>query len=413
MYVATACGGVWRSDNSGVSWYSTMDGFDLNTTSFAATCLACGAIAIDPADPDRIYVGTGEGDTDSIFSFRLVSYLPCYRGVGPIRSDDGGQTWNSEPSNPSLAGYSFYQIAVDPADRDHCVAATSNGLYERVSAGGSNYQWQQRRTGSHSSVVVTSTGGVTQWFAAAWGDQVYSSTDGTNWSAIGSGFPTGITRIALGVQPDNPNVLYAALSGGGPLNSVQRLDGAGGAWQSISGIPTLCPNGQGDYDLAIAVDPNNANAIYLGGDTLWDSSANQWVGSIWSCVVNSAGASLSMTATSIGETAHADEHALVFTPGDSNALWVGCDGGLFLNTNPSGGGTWTPMNTGLASLCTSHFAQHPTEPAVMFVGLQDNGTAKYGDCQICRRGGMEPSLGRRRRIRRRELEQPLQCDGLR
>jgi len=385
MYVATACGGVWRSDDNGASWKSTMDGFDLNTSAFAATCLACGAIAIDPANPNRVYVGTGEGDTDAIFASRLVNALPCYMGVGPIRSDDGGATWNSEPSNPSLAGFSFYQIAVDPANSDHCVAATSNGLYERIpiSGGGGSYQWQQRRGGVHSSVVVTSSGGATQWFAGAWADQVYTSMDGTNWTAIGTGFPTAITRIALGVQLDNPNVLYAATSGIGPtiygtlagaLSNVVRLDGAAGAWRNISGIPILCNGGQADYDLSIAVDPNNANLIYLGGDFYDDG--NIWPGSIYACVINSGGAALSMNATSIGQSAHADDHVLVFTPGDSNALWVGCDGGLFLNTNPSGGGSFAPMNTGLATLCTNHFGQHPTEPAVMYCGLQDNGSAK-------------------------------------
>ena len=374
MYVATAAGGVWRSDDNGASWKSTMDGFDLNTNAFAATCLACGAIALDPADPNRVYVGTGEGDTDSIFSFRLVNALPCYKGVGPIRSDDGGATWNSEPSTPSLAGYSFYQIAVDPADRDHCVAATTNGLYERIPAGG-GYQWRQRRTGVHSSVVVTSSGGVSQWFAAAWGDKVYASVDGTTWTVLGTGFPTGISRIAIGVQPDNPNVLYAAVSNGG-LQSVQRLDGAAGAWRGISGIPPLCNGGQADYDLAIGVDPNNANLIYLGGD-YYDDPSNAYPGSIYCCVINSSGSSLSMTTTLIGTTAHADDHVLVFTPGNSNALWLGSDGGLFLSTNSSGGGPFVPMNTGLATLCTSHFTQHPTEPGVMFVGLQDNGTAKY------------------------------------
>ena len=304
----------------------------------------------------------------------LVNALPCYKGVGPIRSDDGGATWNSEPSAPSLAGYSFYQIAVDPADRDHCVAATTNGLYERIPAS-SGYQWQQRRTGVHSSVVATSSGGVTQWFAAAWGDKVYTSMNGTTWTALGTGFPTGISRIALGVQPDNPNVLYAAVSNGG-LQSVQRLDGAAGAWRSISGIPPLCNGNQADYDLAIAVDPNNANLIYLGGD-YYDDPSNAYPGSIYCCVINSGSSSLSMTTTLIGTTAHADDHVLVFTPGNSNALWLGSDGGLFLNTNPSGGGPFVPMNTGLATLCASHFAQHPTEAAVMFVGLQDNGTAKY------------------------------------
>jgi len=90
MYAATANGGVWRSDDGGLSWRSTMDGFDANPTNFATTSLACGAIAIDPADPNRVYVGTGEGDTDALFAQRVVNALPAYRGIGPIRSDDGG-----------------------------------------------------------------------------------------------------------------------------------------------------------------------------------------------------------------------------------------------------------------------------------------------------------------------------------
>src|SRR6266571_3553477 len=113
LYAATANGGVFRSDDVGHSWYSLMDGFDLDPNNFASTSLACGAIAINPVDPDRVYVGTGEGDTDDIFKRRLTGALPSYRGVGPIRSDNGGLTWVSEVSTPSLAGKAFYALAVD------------------------------------------------------------------------------------------------------------------------------------------------------------------------------------------------------------------------------------------------------------------------------------------------------------
>jgi len=61
VFVATADGGVWRSDNGGASWYSTMDNFDVDPTTFAVTSLACGAIAIDPADPNRVYVVPARG----------------------------------------------------------------------------------------------------------------------------------------------------------------------------------------------------------------------------------------------------------------------------------------------------------------------------------------------------------------
>jgi hypothetical protein len=374
MYVATANGGVWRSDDGGLSWRSTMDAFDTDPNSFASTSLACGAIAIavQPAGPDRIYVGTGEGDTDALFASRIVNALPAYRGIGPIRSDDGGLTWVNEASSPSLSGFAFFQIAVDPADREHCIAATTNGLYERVVSGGSA-TWQRRRTGIHSSVVATSAAGATTWYAAAWGDKVYSSSNGTTWTAAGTGFPTGVGRIALGAQRDNPNVLYAfSASTAGAAHSVRRLDGGTGAWQNITGVPAVLPGGQGAYDLCISVDPNNANLIYLGGDYF---NANPYPGSVWRCAVT-MGATPSMTGVSIGQNAHADVHTLVHVPGDSNRLFVGTDGGLFEHTNPTGAGGFVSRNTGLATLCTNFLAQHPTEPAVLYVGLQDNGTAK-------------------------------------
>src|ERR1051326_8347547 len=46
VYVASANGGVWRSDDAGASWRSTMDAFDQNPTNNATTSLACGAIGI-------------------------------------------------------------------------------------------------------------------------------------------------------------------------------------------------------------------------------------------------------------------------------------------------------------------------------------------------------------------------------
>lgn len=380
VYAATANGGVWRSDDGGLSWRSTMDGFDTDPTNFATTSLACGAIAIDPADPDRVYVGTGEGDTDALFAQRVVNALPAYRGIGPVRSDDGGVNWANEPSTPSLAGFAFYQIAVDPADRDHCVAATTNGLYERMSSGG-GFIWQQRRPGVHSSVVVARAAGTTTWFAAALGDRVSRSTTGATWASAGTGFPTGVGRIALGAQRDNPNVLYAFIATpAGALHSVRRLAGGTGAWQAIQGVPAVLPGGQGAYDLCISVDPNNVNRIYLGGDFF---NADPFPGSIWRCDVTTTPA-LSMTGTSIGQQAHADVHTLVHAPASSARLFAGTDGGLFEHPNATGGGGFVSRNTGLGSLCTNFIGQHPTEPAVAYVGLQDNGTAKYTGEQVWR-----------------------------
>jgi hypothetical protein len=384
MYVASANGGVWRSDDAGRRWRSTMDSFDQDPSNFASASLVCGAIAIDFANPDRIYVGTGEGETDAIFSSRITGALPAYRGIGPVRSDDGGASWVLESSSPSLAGFAFFQIAVDPGDPEHCVAATTNGLYERTSAASG---WTRRRTGSHSSVVVARVGTTTTWFGAVFGGAVFTSTNGNTWASVGTGFPAGAGRVALGMQRDNANIVYAVIANtNGALNSVRRLDGGTGAWKNVASPPDFLPvdangNSQGDYDLCIAVDPNNANRIYLGGSYF---NGGNFPGSIWRCDVSPSGTAYTIASASIGQNAHADVHVLVHTPADSNILWTGTDGGLFVNFNPSGATGFEARNTGLHTLCVTFIAQHPTEPAVAYIGLQDNGSAKYTGEQVWR-----------------------------
>jgi len=291
VYAASANGGVFRSDDGGTTWISLMDGFDVDPTNFASTSLVCGAIAIDPADLARVYVGTGEGDTHQIFRSRIVNALPAYRGIGPIRTDNGGATWETEPTatgSPELAGEAFFALAVDPRNRENVLGATTKGLYQRVPKTSVQFEWVIRQPGVHSSVVVASVGGMTHFFAAEWGKGVFHSTDGDTWTPLGTGFPTNnMGRIAIGVQTDNPDVVYAFVANThGAVHGVYRLDAMTGSWKQVNNLPNVLPtdNGrsQGDYDLAIAVDPMDANLIYLGGSY---ADIAPFPGSVWRCVV--------------------------------------------------------------------------------------------------------------------------------
>ena len=171
IYAAAANGGVFRSDDGGTTWRSLMDGFDLHPTNFGSASLICGAIAIDLDDPDRIYLGSGEGDTYEFFNrqMRVIHALPAYRGVGAVRSDDGGKTWVVEPSAPDLAGEAFFALAVNPSNRESVVAGTTIGLYRRVRAGGGGFSWQRSLSGVFPSVVTVADGRATRVFAAQWG----------------------------------------------------------------------------------------------------------------------------------------------------------------------------------------------------------------------------------------------------
>jgi len=389
VYAATANGGVFRSNNGGTSWLSLMDRFDLDPTSFASASLACGAIAIDAKDPNRVYVGTGEGDTLQLFQRRVTNALPAYRGVGVIRTDDGGVNWVAEPSNPDLAGEAFFEMAVDPANRENAVAATTKGLYQRQRNAAGAFEWKSVRSGTHASAVVSAAAGATHFFAAEWRQDgqpsgVFHSTDGSTWAPAGTNFPAnGVGRIALGVRPDAPDVLYAfvATRDTGLAHGLYRLDGVGSVWKQVAKLPDVLPKdpnsgtSQGDYDLSIAVDPADSSIVYLGGS--YADVAGIFPASIWRCNIAKAGPGFKVAkSASIGTQAHSDVHALTHTPGTPSELWCACDGGVFLNRDPRGTGEFDSQNNGLACLCSNFIAQHPTDPSIMFTGLQDNGTAR-------------------------------------
>src|SRR6202021_758559 len=87
------------------------------------------------------------------------------------------------------------------------------GLYRRELSG-ATYQWvaltASSATNIYPSVVVANTGGVTTFYAAAWGDAVSKSiAGGATWAKVGTGFPTGTSRTGLAMQRNNPNTLYA------------------------------------------------------------------------------------------------------------------------------------------------------------------------------------------------------------
>jgi len=374
VYIGAANGGVWRSKDTGQTWEPLMEAFDLNPTHAASDSLACGAIALVPGatpEQDRVYVGSGEGSGAAYF------------GVGPVVSFDGGADWNTEPvspGSPQLAGSGFYALAVDPADADRVVAATRRGLYRREPDGSGGFHWAQKTMGGSTtqrvtSVFVARSAATTTFYAARQGGPVYSSNDGHTWTQAGSGFPgSGFGRVSLALQENNPGVVYAFLSNG----NVYRLATSDGTWRKVSGLPSgsRLLRSQGWYDLSVAVAPDNANRIYLGGSTV--HSGGDWSGALYRCEIAVSGSSVSASPTYIGNSIHADVHAIVFAPGDPGKMWVGCDGGVFTATDPTGtGDIFQSRNIGLSTMTMNHLDQHPTEDAVVFCGTQDNGGQRF------------------------------------
>lgn len=399
LYIATANGGVWRSEDGGRSWLSLMDAFDLNPTYYRADSLACGALALVPgnwAGEDILYVGSGEPGIAPWFQGDSA-----YFGVGPIVSTDGGLTWVTEPSKPTLAGSAFYELAVDPTWPARVVGATLLGLYRRELDANGSAQWVKKQDGYFCSVVVSHRNDFTVFYAAEWGGRVWQSGDGETWTPLGNELPEGeVGRIGLAVQADNPDIVYALVANiQDHLLGVFRLDRAEEEWRRIEDVPAtlfgpdLTRAGQGGYDLAIAVDPADVNRIYVGGSIVHSDgirlsdSTGDWSGALYRCEIEIHPTSQQLQAlpTYIGGAIHGDLHALRHAPGDADRLWVGCDGGIFFSAAPTADptdevhatGLFFPCNTGLSTMTMNYLGMHPTEEAVLFCGTQDNGGLRY------------------------------------
>ncbi|MBK7709030.1 MAG: hypothetical protein IPJ30_25590 [Acidobacteria bacterium] len=106
-----------------------------------------------------------------------------------------------------------------------------------------------------------------------------STTAGATFSAAQT-LPITASRIELACAPNDANFVYALVELGTTVNGILRTTNGGTTWTSRTepadadpGVPAAdFSNGQGWYDLAIAVDPNNRDILFVGGIDLFKSS---------------------------------------------------------------------------------------------------------------------------------------------
>ena len=109
-YVAVGSGGVWKTENAGTTWTSLFDG---------QGSYSIGSLALDPSDPSRVWVGTGE-NTGS----RHLAY-----GDGIYLSKDGGKTWEKKGLEASSQ---LSTIIVHPEDSNIVWVAAQGPLLSLI-----------------------------------------------------------------------------------------------------------------------------------------------------------------------------------------------------------------------------------------------------------------------------------------
>lgn len=342
LYAGAPSGGLWMSNDAGLSWISHTD---------TMPTLGISAIAVDYSNPQMILMGTGDRDAGDA------------PGMGIFKSLDGGVSW--APSKTGMDNKTVGKIIQHPGNPAIFLAATNGGIYKSTNGGAS---WQNVKSGNFKDISFK-PGNPDIVYAASGADFYRSSNNGNSFVQISAGLTSG-QRGVIAVTPANPDYVYFMQSNGSSgFKGLYRSTDSGLTFSTRSTGPNIMDwscdgsgsGGQAWYDLALAADPVNPEIIFAGGVNVWKSSngGTSWaINSHWygGCNVPAV---------------HADCHWLGYNP-INNTLYAGNDGGCYFTTN--GGTNWTDRTEGMTIGQIYKIGQSQTVKDKVINGFQDNGT---------------------------------------
>ena len=353
LWVGTPAGGLWKSNNGGASWSTNTDNF---------TVLGVTAVIIDPIDPNIMYMGTGDGFSSDT------------RSIGVLKSTDGGATWNTTGLIWTVNnGIYIRYMAIHPTSPNVVIVAASNGLYQTANGGDS---WTKIATDDFYDVKFKP--GDPNIVYAASDNRIYKSTNAGTIFAPAFTLTTS-DRLAIAVTPANPELLAVVSSSSssgdfGALRWFYVSTNSGATFNLKSTSPNILGSapdgssekGQGWYDLCIAVSPTNPNLMFVGGVNMWKSEDG---GVTWALLTHWRGSDAPPGVPVV----HADKHCLLWS---GNTLFQGCDGGIYKTNN--NGASWIDISSNLAISQMYRLGVSQSDNKVI-CGLQDNGTKLRGN----------------------------------
>jgi photosystem II stability/assembly factor-like uncharacterized protein len=290
FYSGSVGGGVWKTENSGHTWFPISDeGIPIGSI---------GAIAVAPSNASVVYVGTGEPDIRSQNSY----------GIGMFKSTDAGKTWSHIGLDKTRQ---IGRIVVDPTNPNRVYVAALGNIYAsnpdrgvyRSLDGGATWKKVLSKTDSPDTVgaieLAIDPKNPRVVYASLWatrrppwsvyapsnlpGGGLYKSIDGGDtWKQLSGGLPSDqfVGKIGIAVAPSNPSRLWAVVDdvgsavpraiGGGrgaaaeapsTGGGVYISNDAGATWKLVNSETRLW--GRGWYFESVTVDPTNPDRAYV------------------------------------------------------------------------------------------------------------------------------------------------------
>ncbi len=363
-YMGTTGGGLWKTDDMGITWKNISDGY-FKTGSV-------GAVSVSESDPNVVYVGMGE---------HAIRGVMTHHGDGVYKSTDAGKTWKK--IGLDLTQH-ISRIAIHPQDPNIVYVAAQGALFSKNQERGvfksidGGVTWKKvlyvdDKTGcvelsmdmNNPRILYAAMNeyGRLPWkvISGGEGSGLYKSTDGgETWEKIQKGLPKELGKMAVSVCRSNSDKVYLLLESDSDkeLGGLFVSNNAGANWSRVTNDHRLVQRAW--YYIELFTDPKDENTVY----------------------VMSAPALRSLDGGKTWETlsgTHGDFHNLWINPNDSKNMIIANDGGAGISVNF--GKTWSTQS----NMPTAQFYRINVDnsfPYNIYAGQQDNTSVRIASREL-------------------------------